>query len=217
MRLLRLPQAISIQCTLHTTLDLPAPIIQYFSRGLVSWSEAPNNPTWHGCFRLFISVGKPKIPPPKWLDMHTSAPGATANARGSIPHRLLSRGCTHDTYLIRAHPPQAPAADAGGKKARKRQREGDEEAAAAASAAAPSKKGKGVGGATSTQEEEEEEEEEGEGDQQLVKTGFFSAVKFSSLPLSAGMLTALAELNFSTTTKIQASCCHPRRLVHIFS
>ena len=149
--------------------------------------------------------------------MHTSAPGATANARGSIPHRLLSRGCTHDTYLIRAHPPQAPAANAGGKKARKRQREGDEEAAAAASAAAPSKKGKGVGGATSTQEEEEEEEEEGEGDQQLVKTGFFSAVKFSSLPLSAGMLTALAELNFSTTTKIQASCCHPRRLVHIFS
>lgn len=101
--------------------------------------------------------------------------------------------------------PQAPAADAGGKKARKRQREGDE-VAGAPGATAPSKKGKGVGGAASAQEEEEQEGE-GEGEQQLVKTGFFSAVKFSSLPLSAGMLAALAKLKFSTTTKIQASCC----------
>lgn len=108
--------------------------------------------------------------------------------------------------------PQTPAADARSKKARKRQREGDEAgAAAAASAAGPSKKGKGGGGAASTKEEGEEgdEGEEGEeGDKQLVKNGFFSDVEFSSLPLSAGMLAALANLNFSTTTKIQASCCN---------
>eukprot|EP00752_Nemacystus_decipiens_P003785 g3485.t1 len=106
---------------------------------------------------------------------------------------------------------EAPAADAGGKKARKRPREG-KETQVAASSAVPSKKGKGFGAATSTEEEEEQEGEgegEGEGEQHLVKTGFFSAVKFSALPLSAGMLAALAKLEFSTTTKIQAQAIPP--------
>lgn len=67
---------------------------------------------------------------------------------------------------------------------------------------------------TQEEEEEEEEEQEGEGEQQLVKNGFFSEVKFSALPLSAGMLAALAKLEFSTTTKIQASYCDAGRPMH---
>lgn len=134
-------------------------------------------------------------------------------------HRLSPRGCTHDACFP-SYLSQVPTSDVGNAKARKRQREGDE-AAAAVAAATQRKKGKGGNGAARAQEEdkdkgEEENEEEvelegegeGEGDRQLVKTGFFSAVKFSALPLSAGMLAALANLNFSTTTKIQASCCN---------
>lgn len=46
------------------------------------------------------------------------------------------------------------------------------------------------------------------GEKQLVKTGFFSGEKFADLPLSEGMHTALANLKFTTTTKIQASRLH---------
>lgn len=43
------------------------------------------------------------------------------------------------------------------------------------------------------------------GEQHATKTGFFSGEKFSDLPLSEGMFAALKDLNFVTTTKIQAS------------
>ncbi|CAM9259017.1 unnamed protein product [Pylaiella littoralis] len=101
------------------------------------------------------------------------------------------------------------AARSSGGKARKRQRDGEETEVAAA--AGPSKRGKekesgkglGVGdAATGT-------EGEGEGGQQLVKTGFFSEEEFSELPLSDGMLAALANLNFATMTKIQAQAIPP--------
>ncbi len=37
----------------------------------------------------------------------------------------------------------------------------------------------------------------------MTKTGFFSDTKFSSLPLSPVMFTALDKLKFTMTTKIQ--------------
>lgn len=92
--------------------------------------------------------------------------------------------------------PQTAAA--GGEKARKRQRDDQ-------GGSAPSKRGKegaagkpqsseGAGAAARKEEDKV---------QQLVKTGFFSDVEFSALPLSSGMLSALAKLNFVMTTKIQ--------------
>ncbi|CAN0154004.1 unnamed protein product, partial [Ectocarpus fasciculatus] len=98
--------------------------------------------------------------------------------------------------------PQTAAA--GGEKARKRQRDDKE-------GSAPSKRGReeavgkpqsseGAGAATSNEEDTV---------QQLVKTGFFSDVKFSTLPLSSGMLSALAKLKFVMTTKIQAQAIPP--------
>ncbi|CAM9172813.1 unnamed protein product, partial [Ectocarpus fasciculatus] len=95
-------------------------------------------------------------------------------------------------------------AAAGGEKARKRQRDDKE-------GSAPSKRGReeavgkpqsseGAGAATSNEEDTV---------QQLVKTGFFSDVKFSTLPLSSGMLSALAKLKFVMTTKIQAQAIPP--------
>ncbi|CAN0291757.1 unnamed protein product [Ectocarpus sp. 6 AP-2014] len=96
-------------------------------------------------------------------------------------------------------------AAAGEEKARKRQRDDDQ------GGSAPSKRGKegaagkpqsseGAGGAASKEEDKV---------QQLVKTGFFSNVEFSTLPLSSGMLSALAKLNFVMTTKIQAQAIPP--------
>lgn len=41
--------------------------------------------------------------------------------------------------------------------------------------------------------------------QQVVKSGFFSGDEFADLPLSEPVLAALATLDFTTTTKIQAS------------
>ncbi|CAN0023523.1 unnamed protein product, partial [Scytosiphon promiscuus] len=84
-----------------------------------------------------------------------------------------------------------------GGKARKRQRDGEE-------VPGSTKKGKEI--AASKPESADAAEEEG---QQLVKTGFFSTVKFSALPLSDVMFAALAELNFTTTTKIQAQAIPP--------
>lgn len=88
--------------------------------------------------------------------------------------------------------PQKPAVASGGK-ARKRQRDGE-------GVTGPSKKGK-EGGVSEPEAASAGEE----GEQQLVKTGFFSTVKFSDLPLSDVMFAALAKLNFTTTTKIQVS------------
>lgn len=60
---------------------------------------------------------------------------------------------------------------------------------------------------TAPSEEGEEEGEDGsrpgDGEKPLVKNGFFSGEAFTDLPLSTGMLGALAGLNFTTTTKIQ--------------
>lgn len=42
------------------------------------------------------------------------------------------------------------------------------------------------------------------GKEEVVKTGFFSGEKFAGLPLSDGMHKALAKLEFTMTTKIQA-------------
>ncbi|CAB1114216.1 unnamed protein product [Ectocarpus sp. CCAP 1310/34] len=91
-------------------------------------------------------------------------------------------------------------AAAGGEKPRKRQRDDQ-------GGSAPSKKGKdgatgkpqsseGAGAAASKQEDTVP---------QLVKTGFFSNVEFSTLPLSSGMLSALAKLKLVMTTKIQSA------------
>lgn len=93
--------------------------------------------------------------------------------------------------------PQTAAA--GGEKARKRQRDDQ-------GGSAPSKRGKEEGAVGKPQSSEGAGAAASNGDdkvQQLVKTGFFSDVEFSTLPLSSGMLSALAKLNFVRTTKIQ--------------
>lgn len=71
-------------------------------------------------------------------------------------------------------------------------------------AVASSKKAREGRGAATTGPSGKGSGEDG-GEKQLVKTGFFSGEAFTDLPLSMGMLDALASLKFTTTTKIQAS------------
>ena len=103
-------------------------------------------------------------------------------------------------------------------KARKRQRTGEQ--VEPVGVAAATKKTKKVrvqspGEAASTQSEQNggtavaptvSGSGEQAGEPQLAKSGFFSGKKFSELPLSNDILASLTSLNFTMTTKIQASC-----------